>query len=226
MWAQDATTMYAYQAASAEATSALPQLNAAPAVTTGSEPAQSIWSWLTSPNAFLTALGDPTTPVGFIESQWLSFSSSGPWQAPLLLLTYGLMGQANGFMDRSNALTEEGNRISRELALDDEMQLGHTPGGAAYPVNPVDPAEAPTMPGNSPRAPMMRPEASMGTPHTAGQLSVPSSWRSVELASKATPIPGGTGMIPTPIAAVNPPGPKQRKGDEILQVKLILPKGV
>lgn len=234
-WAQDAAAMYGYAGASSEATSGLPQLTPAPQVTRGTEPSavaqaatappatggQSIWSWLTNPNAFLTALGDPTTPVGFVESQWLSLSSSGPWQAPLLMLTYGLMGQANGFMDRSNSLTEEGNRISRELAQDDELQLGHTPGGAAYPVNP---AEAPTMPENAPRAPMMHPGASMGTAHTAGQLSVPPAWRDVELASRATPLSGG--MIPTPIAAVNPPGAKQRKGEEILQVKLILPKGI
>lgn len=233
MWAQDAAAMYAYQGESVSAIAGLPQFGPAPQVATGAQPVgvtqaaasapQSIWSWLTSPNSFLTALGDATTPVGFVESQWLSFSSSGPWQAPLLMLTYGLMGQANGFMDRSNSLTEEGNRISRELALDDEMQqLGRVPGGAVYPVNP---AEAPTMPENSPRASFMHPGASMGAAHTAGHLSVPPSWRSVDLAAKAAPLSGG-GMVPTPIAAVGGRERGKRKGEEILQVKLILPKGV
>lgn len=220
MWATDAAAMYSYQASATAATGALPKFTAAPPVAHAASAAvglgnSSIWNWLTTPNSFLTALGDPTTPVGFVEAQWLSTSSSGPWQALSYPLMMALMGQANGMMGRSNDLTEEGNRISQTLVDDDDKHIGHR--------SPVNPGEAPTTPGNSPK---VSPEPRFGVAARAGGLSVPPAWNGqVKLASVATPL-SSPGMLPTPIAAVNPPQRKERKGDDILQVKLILPKGV
>lgn len=233
MWAQDALAMNTYAATSAAAVGALPTFNppqqvanpatpAPPAAAGLGDPLTGIWNWLTSPNDFLTALNNPATPVGLAEAQWLSTASSGPWQSLFMLLTAGLMGQANGMMSRSNDLTYEGNRISERLAFDDERQL---------PRGVVNPGEAPTFPPPQSRVGDRSPTG-FGRAGTVGNLSVPPGWNGasrVELASAATPLPtGGSGapMMPMPIAAVNAPKKERRKGEEVLVVKFELPKGV
>lgn len=202
MWAQDVTAMSGYQAQSAAATAQLVPAEPVPPTTTGLNPAAATGGFDNSfwdSNLFNGIIGggmDPATLVPVLASVMM--------------------------MGRSNDLTDEGNRISEQLAQDDEQQLGQTPGGARFPVNP---AEAPSMPENGAKI-GARPDVGFGKAGTVGALSVPPSWRPVTLASAASPLPGIGGMMPTPIAAVNAPERKQRKADEVLQVKLILPKGV
>jgi PPE-repeat protein len=240
MWAQDVAAMVGYQSETTSATAQLTPPMPPPAVTTGALPAAAVssaatstvlpaatslpssaLSWLTTSNPLLTALADPTTPLGFLETQWLAFSSSGPYQALSYPLFLGMMAQANGFQSRANDLTEEGNRISTELEEDDRATEKPTP--------PVFEQPPPAHVGRD------------GNVGKVGALTVPPNWdkstQQVALASKATPLettsrttlgttPGG-GMIPTPIAAVNGPQSKQRNGNEILvKVRFLPSKGV
>jgi PPE-repeat protein len=236
MWAQDVAAMVGYQSETASATAGLTPPTPAPMVTTGSAPAAAITgaaantvlpaatslpaaassplSFLTTSNPLLTALADPTTPLGFLETQFLAFSSSGPGQYLSYPLFLGMMAQANQYQARANDLTEEGNRISTELEQDDRATAKMTPPAFEQP----------------PPAHIGR-EGNIGK---VGALSIPPNWdkstQQVALASKATPLettpgtmPGGGGMIPTPIAAVGGPQSKQRNGNEILVKVKFLP---
>ena len=237
MWAQDVSAMSGYQAESAAATTQLQPPTPAPAITTGALPqgvtqaataatlpAQtslgSIWNWLTSPNSFLTALNNPATPIGFVETQWLSLSSSGPWQSLTYPLMFAFMGQANGMMSRANDLTAEGNATSEEMARADEEHLkAHHP-GESVPNTGDDAAN----PGRMFKEPL-------GSARSVGALSVPPRWtEQMTLASKVSPLETSPstmgGMMPMPIAAVSAPDRKQRKADEVLRVRLEFPKHI
>ena len=90
MWAQDAAAMYAYQAESAAATSALPQFTQPPQTTTRTTlkttptttPAstQTLLSWL------LGQLSNSGTLLGQLNAYAQAFTSSGPYTIPTALL--------------------------------------------------------------------------------------------------------------------------------------------
>jgi PPE-repeat protein len=231
MWSQDVAAMVGYLSETQSATAQLQPAMPAPQVATGTGSAavaqaaslptglQSILNFLTSPNNFLTALGNPATPIGFVEAQELALQSSGVYQVASYPLILGLMSQANGMMSRANDLTEQGNNISGEMEQDDRAQAKMTPPPFEQPA----PAHV---------------EGSRGGVSKAGALSVPPNWdkatRQVTLASAASPLvpPEGTnripgGMMPMPIAAVGGRDGKQRKADELLvRVKFLPTEGV
>lgn len=209
-WAQDAAAMYTYQADGAAATAALPQFSPAPQITTGAATAQSLSSTLQTDFS-----------SSFLDSNLFNGVIGGGMNPATLLPILGSLF----LMNRSNDLTAEGNRISQDLAKDDEQQLGQSGSAGRFPVNP---GEAPTYPENSPRA-AERPPVSMGNAHTAGNLSVPPAWNKateqVRLASAASPLSAaGAPLIPTPIAAVNSPKRERKRGEEVLVVKFELPR--
>jgi PPE-repeat protein len=228
MWAQDVSAMVGYQAESAAATAQLQPAAPAPQVTTGSlaqgvsqaaatttlpTGLQSILSFLTSPNNFLTALGNPATPIGFVEAQELALQSSGVWQSLSYPLILGLQQQANSIQSEQAHAQEEGNAIARQ---EQAGGLSNAPGaGLAAPETAAQ-------------------SATLGEARSVGSLSVPPSWdkstQQVRLASAATPLePAGRmgGMMPMPIAAVGAPERKQRKGEDLLvRVKFVPTEGV
>jgi hypothetical protein len=231
MWAQDVAAMLGYQADSAAAVATLPQQANAPQTTTGADPAAAvpaaatpggpIYQFLVQLESALEPFNNSNDAFGPNANIWGSLASAG--FSPAYLAP--VMGQL-ALMQRSNELTDEGNRISEELAHDDESQIR---------TSPVNPAEAPTFPPPQSRIPD-RP--AIGSGRAAGFLSVPPSWdEQVRLTSVASPLSTGTPgaaapsagapLIPTPIAAVNAPKRDRRNGEEILvSVKFVPDKGL
>lgn len=223
MWAQDASAMSTYQTTSQSATAGLPMFTpstatADPATAASGATAASPGGVLQTLNSLFSFMNNSNDVFGPNANLWNTLASGGLSPATLA----PVLGQL-ALMNQSNELTAEGNRISEELAHDDESQI---PGPKI-----VNPAESPTNPENSPRA-AERPNLALGRAGTAGQLSVPPNWdkttQQVKLASAAEPLPaGGGGMIPTPIAAVNPPQKEKKKAEEILvNLRIVPPKGI
>ena len=242
MWAQDVEAMIGYQGSSQSAVQTLPTFQSAPnvanpaAATTGATTAAPGGILQTLNNLF-SFMNNSNDVFGPNANFWNGILGGG-----LNPATLGpVMGQLM-MMQQSNDLTAEGNRISEELAHDDEQQaMGNVPGGATFParpaVNPVNPGESPTFPQNSPRM-SERPDFGISG-HSAGNLSVPPNWdkatNQVKLASVASPLASGptsgsTSAVPlgppTPIAAVNGPDKKRRDGNEILVRIKFVPEGI
>jgi PPE-repeat protein len=225
MWAQDVAAMVGYQSESAAATAQLTPAQPAPSLTTGVVPTGITQAAVTSTMPAAMTLPSFNSIFGdsFIDSNLFNgiLGASGnllgginPATLAPVLGTLGLMQQANTIQREQAAAQEEGNAIARQEQI----------GGSS----------------NAPAAGLAAPEttqAAMGTAKTAGALSVPPGWdkaaQQVKLASVSTPlVPSEStnripGMLPTPIAAVNSPDRKQRKGEEILvRVKFVPTEGV
>jgi hypothetical protein len=117
-------------------------------------------------------------------------------------------------MERSNSID------SRDLSLH-EAELGLAP----MPGTPIPSLVPPVAGVNEPKIMPMGPTAAMGKAAGVGALSVPAKWEGITLASAATPLEPGMPMLPTPIAAVNPPNKdRKRNGEELLVTVRFVPQ--